>query len=218
MLRLVISSVSLRWILCLLVCKSSLRLLFLRLDFLRLDMQNTVACDWVHCSLRLVHHLATGILCDWYLATGILRLVPCDWYLATAGYQRKEHLLNLSAKSKRCRINLFKRHHFAIANFNSCASCRLLNVMTSLLMSSSLIPYFSSQLDPDFYSTSSSSNFSPAFSEYHSCWSKLASADIILLSLTSSINYWLHCSSLLIADVTADFIIADPALALLVDC
>ncbi|KZV20326.1 pentatricopeptide repeat-containing protein mitochondrial-like [Dorcoceras hygrometricum] len=82
-----------------------------------MDMQNTVACDWVHCTLRLVHHLVTGILCDWYLATGILRLVPCDWYLATAGYQRKEHLLNLSAKAKRCRINLFKRHRFAIANF-----------------------------------------------------------------------------------------------------
>ncbi|KZV17936.1 G-type lectin S-receptor-like serine/threonine-protein kinase [Dorcoceras hygrometricum] len=38
--------------------------------------------------------------------------------------------------------------------------------------------------------------------------------DIVLLSLTTSIN-WLHYSSLLIADVTADFIIADPALALL---
>ncbi|KZV16347.1 mediator of RNA polymerase II transcription subunit 34 [Dorcoceras hygrometricum] len=38
--------------------------------------------------------------------------------------------------------------------------------------------------------------------------------DIVLLSLTSSIN-WLHCSSLLIADVTADFIFVDPALALL---
>ncbi|KZV20423.1 hypothetical protein F511_29928 [Dorcoceras hygrometricum] len=39
--------------------------------------------------------------------------------------------------------------------------------------------------------------------------------DIGLLSLTSSINCWLHCSSLLIADVTADFIITDRALALL---
>ncbi|KZV34137.1 nucleolin-like [Dorcoceras hygrometricum] len=41
------------------------------------------------------------------------------------------------------------------------------------------------------------------------------SNNIVLLSLTSSTNCWLHCSSLLLADVTADFIIADPALALL---
>ncbi|KZV26284.1 hypothetical protein F511_41005 [Dorcoceras hygrometricum] len=41
------------------------------------------------------------------------------------------------------------------------------------------------------------------------------SNDIVLLSLTSSTNCWLHCSSLLTADVTADFIIADPDLALL---
>ncbi|KZV42773.1 hypothetical protein F511_30109 [Dorcoceras hygrometricum] len=41
------------------------------------------------------------------------------------------------------------------------------------------------------------------------------SNDIVLLSLTSSTNCWLHCISLLIADVTADFINADPALALL---
>ncbi|KZV27854.1 hypothetical protein F511_37488 [Dorcoceras hygrometricum] len=39
--------------------------------------------------------------------------------------------------------------------------------------------------------------------------------DIVLLSLTSNTNCWLHCSSLLIADVTDDFIIADPAFALL---
>ncbi|KZV51831.1 hypothetical protein F511_11208 [Dorcoceras hygrometricum] len=39
--------------------------------------------------------------------------------------------------------------------------------------------------------------------------------DIVLLSLTSSTNCWLHCSSLLIADVTADLIIAEPTLALL---
>ncbi|KZV28126.1 hypothetical protein F511_18748 [Dorcoceras hygrometricum] len=46
-------------------------------------------------------------------------LLSVCWYLATAGYQRKEHLLNLIAKSKRCRINLFKRHRFVIALFNS---------------------------------------------------------------------------------------------------
>ncbi|KZV43403.1 hypothetical protein F511_21995 [Dorcoceras hygrometricum] len=70
----------------------------------RLDMQNTVACDWVHCSLRL-----------------------------------EMYLLVLSAKAKSCRIHLSKRHRFAIANFNSRASCQLLIVMTSLLTSSSLI-------------------------------------------------------------------------------
>ncbi|KZV57774.1 hypothetical protein F511_13319 [Dorcoceras hygrometricum] len=32
--------------------------------------------------------------------------------------------------------------------------------------------FCSSQLVPDFYCSSSSSNLSPAFSEYHSCWSK----------------------------------------------
>ncbi|KZV20407.1 hypothetical protein F511_30637 [Dorcoceras hygrometricum] len=72
------------------------------------------------------------------------------------------YLLVLSTKAKRCRIHLSKRHRFAIANFNSCASvstadcdditadviiadpalallCQLLIVMTSLLTSSSLI-------------------------------------------------------------------------------
>ncbi|KZV43621.1 hypothetical protein F511_00172 [Dorcoceras hygrometricum] len=53
-------------------------------------MQSTVARDWIHCSLRL---------------------------LSAGYYHRKEHLLNLSAKAKRCRIYLSKRHHFAIANF-----------------------------------------------------------------------------------------------------
>ncbi|KZV45946.1 hypothetical protein F511_28893 [Dorcoceras hygrometricum] len=104
-------------------CNSSLRLIFLSLYFLRLDMQNTVACDWVHCSLRLL---------------------PAGYY------HRKENLLNLSTKAKRYRIYLSKRHRFAIANFKY--------------------------------------------------------------------QLWLHCSSLLIADVTADFIIADPALALLDNC
>ncbi|KZV32452.1 hypothetical protein F511_15710 [Dorcoceras hygrometricum] len=35
-------------------CNSSLRLLFLRLDFLRLDKQSAIARDWIHCSLRLL--------------------------------------------------------------------------------------------------------------------------------------------------------------------
>ncbi|KZV42772.1 hypothetical protein F511_30108 [Dorcoceras hygrometricum] len=39
-----------------------------------------------------------------------------------------------------------------------------------------LISSFFALLIPDFYCSSSSSNLSPAFSEYHSCWSKLASA------------------------------------------
>ncbi|KZV19729.1 1-aminocyclopropane-1-carboxylate synthase 7-like [Dorcoceras hygrometricum] len=34
----------------------------LQLLFLRLNMQGTVGCDWVHCSSRLVEQLATGIL------------------------------------------------------------------------------------------------------------------------------------------------------------
>ncbi|KZV16936.1 hypothetical protein F511_23103 [Dorcoceras hygrometricum] len=51
------------------------------------------------------------------LTSSLLLVASSCWYLATAGYQRKEHLLNLIANAKRCRINLFKRHHFAIANF-----------------------------------------------------------------------------------------------------
>ncbi|KZV29306.1 Tau class glutathione S-transferase [Dorcoceras hygrometricum] len=37
--------------------------------------------------------------------------------LPTGYYHRKIHRLNLSAKVKRCRIHLSKRHRFAIANF-----------------------------------------------------------------------------------------------------
>ncbi|KZV54114.1 yrdC domain-containing protein, mitochondrial [Dorcoceras hygrometricum] len=44
-------------------------------------------------------------------ARSFFLLVSCDCC------QRKEHLLNLIANAKRCRINLFKRHRFAIANF-----------------------------------------------------------------------------------------------------
>ncbi|KZV30878.1 hypothetical protein F511_10812 [Dorcoceras hygrometricum] len=79
----------------------------------------TVACDWyiillldayqqlVYCSLRLdVLLIASG--CTSYL---LVSLESCTcWFLA------QNHLLNLSAKAKRCRINLFKRHRFAIAN------------------------------------------------------------------------------------------------------
>ncbi|KZV31616.1 hypothetical protein F511_36057 [Dorcoceras hygrometricum] len=72
------------------------------------------------------------------------------WFLA------QNYLLNLSTKAKRCRINLFKRHRFAIANSKyhlllpaycdditddviiadsrSCASSQLLIVMTSSLL------------------------------------------------------------------------------------
>ncbi|KZV52279.1 hypothetical protein F511_39916 [Dorcoceras hygrometricum] len=39
-----------------------------------------------------------------------------------------------------------------------------------------LISSFFALLIPEFYCSSSSSNLSPAFSEYHRCWSKLASA------------------------------------------
>ncbi|KZV50971.1 TMV resistance protein N-like [Dorcoceras hygrometricum] len=131
----------------------------------RLDMQNTVACDWIHCSLRM-DYPTTGctVALVWIDFVFALRLLP-------AGYHhRRNHLLNLSAKTKRCRIHLSKRHRFAIANFNSCASCRLLIVMTSLLTSSSLIQ---------------------------------------LLRFLSIAD----CD-----EITADIIIADIALALLVDC
>ncbi|KZV43814.1 hypothetical protein F511_39712 [Dorcoceras hygrometricum] len=67
-------------------------------------MQNTVACDWVHCSLRLVHHLATGL--------------PNDCSLL---------IVDVTAD-------------FIIADPALVLLCQLLIVMTSLLMSSSLIP------------------------------------------------------------------------------
>ncbi|KZV18569.1 hypothetical protein F511_42530 [Dorcoceras hygrometricum] len=146
-------------------------------SFLSSSIFESSAVD-IQLYLRLGHHLATGIL----------QLVPCDWYFATAGYKRKEHLLNLSTKSKRCRINLFKRHRFVIALFKSCASYQLLildffesSMLTSSLMlaaSSSchadviiaesrylvtsiqqLISSFFALLIPDFYCSSSSSTF-----------------------------------------------------------
>ncbi|KZV39183.1 hypothetical protein F511_16924 [Dorcoceras hygrometricum] len=115
-------------------------MLFLRLDFLRLDMQNTVACGLVHCSLRLVHHLAIGILCDCSL---LIADVTADFIIADPALA----LLFTTADT---------------------ADSRFLFTSTS--------GFCSSQLDPDFYCSSSSSNLSPAFSEYHSCWSKLASS------------------------------------------
>ncbi|KZT76553.1 hypothetical protein F511_43646 [Dorcoceras hygrometricum] len=48
--------------------------------------------------------------------------------------------------------------------------------------------YCSSQLVPDFYCSSSSSNLSPASSEYHSCWSKLASAWLRTIDLTLDVS------------------------------
>ncbi|KZV20472.1 hypothetical protein F511_39764 [Dorcoceras hygrometricum] len=137
-------------------------------------MQNTVACDWVHCSLRLGHHLATGIL----------QLVPCDWYFATAGYQRKEHLLNLSLSAECDDITA----DVIIADSRSCASCQLLildffqsaMLTSSLMLAASsnshadviitesrylftsiqqLISSFFALLIPDFYCSSSSSTF-----------------------------------------------------------
>ncbi|KZV54222.1 pentatricopeptide repeat-containing protein [Dorcoceras hygrometricum] len=61
---------------------------------LRLDFPTT-ALVWMYCSCLLVS----------------LESCTC-WFLA------QSHLLNLSAKAKRCRINLSKRHRFAIANSN----------------------------------------------------------------------------------------------------
>ncbi|KZV57296.1 hypothetical protein F511_36790 [Dorcoceras hygrometricum] len=54
----------------------------------------TVAHVWMYCSFLLVS----------------LESCTC-WFLA------RNHLLNLSAKEKRYRIHLSKRHRFAIANF-----------------------------------------------------------------------------------------------------
>ncbi|KZV35982.1 paired amphipathic helix protein Sin3-like 4 [Dorcoceras hygrometricum] len=94
----------------------------------------TVALVWMHCSCLLVSLERSTY-----------------WFLA------QNHLLNLT-KAKRCRINLSKRHRFAIANSNapaelsssadcdditadviiadsrSCASSQLLIVMTSFLL------------------------------------------------------------------------------------
>ncbi|KZV37953.1 conserved oligomeric Golgi complex subunit 1-like [Dorcoceras hygrometricum] len=110
-------------------------------------MQSTVACDWVHCSLRLVScatGLATGILCDWYLATGTLRLVSCD-----------------------------------------CCSLLIADVTADFIIADPALALLFTTADCDDIT-----------------------ADVIIAD-----HSFLH--SLLIADVTADFIIADPALALL---
>ncbi|KZV32161.1 carboxyl-terminal-processing peptidase 1, chloroplastic [Dorcoceras hygrometricum] len=116
-----------------------------------------------------------------------LRSSTC-WFLA------QDHLLNHSVKAKRCRIHLFKRHRFAIANFeyhllvNSSflltPSLCLLIMLTSLLMSSLLI---------------------------HRLILLTSSSLIQLLRFLSSADL----AFLLVDDVTADVIIADPALALL---
>ncbi|KZV46960.1 hypothetical protein F511_23562 [Dorcoceras hygrometricum] len=88
-------------------------------------MQNTVARDWVHCSLRLVDQLVKICLqlVVQTLVVKCLRLdyptTACVWVykLPARYYHRNKNLLNLSAKAKRCRIHLSKRHRFAIANF-----------------------------------------------------------------------------------------------------
>ncbi|KZV29485.1 hypothetical protein F511_03770 [Dorcoceras hygrometricum] len=83
------------------------------------------------------------------LTSSLLLAASSCWYLATAGYQRKE-LLNLIANAKRCRINLFKRHRFAIANSKyhllnlfHCSHLLVNNsfllIVMSLLMTSSML-------------------------------------------------------------------------------
>ncbi|KZV27910.1 hypothetical protein F511_34614 [Dorcoceras hygrometricum] len=81
-------------------------------------MQSTVARDWIHCSLRLVHHLSTGciVACDLVHQLVMITVASC-WFLleeVPAGFIITNHRLNLSAKAKRCRIHLSTRHRFAI--------------------------------------------------------------------------------------------------------
>ncbi|KZV26536.1 hypothetical protein F511_35216 [Dorcoceras hygrometricum] len=61
-------------------------------------------------------------------------------------HHRKNHRLNLSAKAKRCRIHLSKRHRFAIANFKY---HRLLPPVDKLT-SSLLIPALLNNRNADF--------------------------------------------------------------------
>ncbi|KZV42774.1 hypothetical protein F511_30110 [Dorcoceras hygrometricum] len=186
-------------------------------------MQSTVACDWMHCSLRLVHHLATGCI-----STAARR------QNAVVSINSNDIVLLSLTSSTNCWLHCSSlliadvTADFINADPALALLSQLLIVMTSLLMSSSLIPdlallcqllfldFFQSAmltsslllassssrhadviiaesrflfasiqqlissffalLILDFYCSSSSSNLSPAFSEYHSCWSKLASA------------------------------------------
>ncbi|KZV22796.1 hypothetical protein F511_24843 [Dorcoceras hygrometricum] len=79
-------------------------------------MQSTVAFDWIHCSLRLdilrldcnspLHLLS----CDWIPCR--LDSKACDWLQSNSWFIET---LDWIVKAKRCRINLCKRHRFAIA-------------------------------------------------------------------------------------------------------
>ncbi|KZV24672.1 hypothetical protein F511_36356 [Dorcoceras hygrometricum] len=73
-------------------------------------MQNTVACDWIHCSLRLVHR---SLRLVHQLATGLTNY--CSYLLLPPNINAKSSCGIFSARAKCCRINLCKRHRFAIA-------------------------------------------------------------------------------------------------------
>ncbi|KZV42640.1 F-box protein [Dorcoceras hygrometricum] len=75
-----------------------------------------VLCDSC-CMIALV--LRFDLVC-FALVAALVVCWPLQVFQLPAGCcKRKSYLLNLSAKAKRCRINLFKRHRFAIANFKS---------------------------------------------------------------------------------------------------
>ncbi|KZV30601.1 ABC transporter A family member 2-like [Dorcoceras hygrometricum] len=79
-------------------------------------------CDWILCAwlqfFATSAFLASGFHVDWICnSTVSYDWIHCSSRLLPAGFIIANHQLNLNAKEKRCRINLFKRHRFAIANF-----------------------------------------------------------------------------------------------------
>ncbi|KZV30979.1 ABC transporter G family member 11-like [Dorcoceras hygrometricum] len=100
------------------------------------------------------------------------------------------------AKAKRCRINLFLRHRFAIANFKYqlLVHCSSLLIVTSLLTSSTLIQLlrFSSQLLIVMTSLLMSSTLSAPAELSSSADCDDITADVIIADSRSCTSYLIH--------------------------
>ncbi|KZV24075.1 hypothetical protein F511_26941 [Dorcoceras hygrometricum] len=142
----------------------------------------------------------------------LLRVVPAGSVIAT-------HRLNLIANAKRCRINLFKQHRFAIANFkyhllvNRSLRLDTSSCTTSLYLFCLDHPSAGSTVAPCrlMMSLLMSSTLSAPAELSSSADCDDITADVIIADPALALLY----STADCDDITADVIIADPALALL---
>ncbi|KZV23854.1 Amidase family protein isoform 1 [Dorcoceras hygrometricum] len=108
----------------------------------RLDMQNTVACDWVHCSLQLVDQLVK-ICLKLVIQTLVVKCLRLDYPTTATGSSLNPSTGPLARRQNDV-VSIYPNDIILLSLTSNtidwfyCSS--LLIVMTSLLTSSSLIP------------------------------------------------------------------------------